>query len=217
MDLRGHVVGEPLGPVPHGQSFAATSVPDGAPVELEVLRVGDPFARVRLLSAADALRRCDGRGLVRVRQVVGPPGHGQGDDVVVVVRDRVDGPDLDTAPRPSPSAAVGLVADVLEALAVLHAVGQVHGALDGRAVRLDVSVPARPTPHLTGWGTSALLSGAARPADDVRDAGLLLDGLLGGEVPPALRDLLGALLSADPAARPDAATAATALRALDLD
>ena len=176
MDGRGLALDAPLVP---GRPVPGRL--DGAPVTAELVAGPVPTA----------LRRADGRHLVRVRQVLAA------DAGTVVVRDAVDGADLEQERVRAGGAlplesAVALVADVLDGLADLHAAGLVHGDLQPSDVRLDASLPLRPVVRVTGWGTR----GPGDPADDVRAAGRLLALLLTGDpeastgpaVPPGLLD-----------------------------
>lgn len=185
------------------------SLLDGSAVSVELLEATGPELAARATALRAHWRRADGRHLVRVRDVVVL------DDLVAVVRDAVDGPDLEqervrAGGTLAPAAAAAVVADVLDALADLHAAGLVHGDVAAAAVRVDVSVPLRPAVRLTGWGSVALLGLPCSPADDVRAAGRLLRSLLTGSpegaldpaTAPALDPVLRALhLAEQPADR----------------
>lgn len=190
-ELEGLIVSTPYADVHRG-----TRRYDGARVRVELLRADAPAVAVRLAAASESLRRADGRHLVRVRQVL--------DEPLGLVRDDVPAEALDRADP------VRVVADALDALAVLHAFGLAHGALTAQDLLLDASVPLRPVVRLTGWGLVALHSAAPPdPADDVRDAARLLEQLAGALPPEA-----AAMLADDPAARPTAAQARDVLRQL---
>lgn len=196
MELSGFALEGPSTPTPYADVIRGTRLQDGAAVRVELLRTTDPAVGARLAAASERLRRADGRHLVRVRQVLADP--------PALVREDVPGR------PPDPADPVRVVADVLDALADLHALGLAHGALTAQDVLLDSSVPLRPVVRLTGWGVAALLSPAPPdPAEDVRAAGRLLEQLAGG-LPPAA----AALVAVDPGARPTAAQARDLLRQL---
>lgn len=206
MELPGLELSGPTTSTPYAEVRTGRRLADGAAVRVERLRTAGADVRERLLAAAGPLRRADGRHLVRVREVVVADG-------LALLRDDVPGEAV-SGPL-APDRAAEVVADVLDALAGLHHLGLVHGALDRRDVLLDTSVPLRSTVRLTGWGIAGLLSPVPPPAsDDVAAAGRLLVQLVDGPLPPALAELAGRLSAPDPAARPSAADARDALRRL---
>ena len=201
MELPGFLLDSAVTTTAYADVVTGTRLADGARVRVEVLRTTDPAVRDRLRAGESALRSADGRHLARVRQVVVDP-------ALALVREDVRGEVL-SAGAADPVAAV---ADVLDALAGLHAAGLVHGALTAGDVVLDTSVPLRRTVRLTGWGTAALVEPVPPVAAvDVRAAGRLLSDLLGPAVPPAVAPVLGQLLGDAP---PSAAEARDALRRL---
>ena len=206
MELPGLELSGPATSTPYAEVRTGRRLADGAAVRVERLRATDADVRERLLASADPLRRADGRHLVRVRDVVVADG-------LAVVRDDVPG---EPVAGPLPVArAVGVVADVLDALAALHALGLVHGALDRRDVLLDASVPLRTTVRLTGWGIAGVLSPVPpAPAEDVAAAGRLLVELAGEGLPPSAAEVVDRMRAADPAQRPSAGEARDALRRL---
>lgn len=196
MELPGYDLGGRIASTPYAEVHRATRTDDGTPVRVELLRATGPAVAERLAGAAQALRQADGRHLVRVRQVLDAP--------LALVRDDVPAEPWDGADP------LRVVAEALDALARLHALGLVHGALTAQDLLLDTSVPLRPVVRVTGWGLAALSSPVPPdPADDVRDAGLLLEQLAGSLPPQA-----AAMTAADPAARPTAAQARDVLRQL---
>ena len=143
---------------------------DDAPVRVEVLRSDTPVVRDRLRAAEPLLRRADARHLARVRQVLGAP--------PALVREDVPGRPPDRLP---PERAAAVVADVLDALAVLHELGLTHGSLGAADVLLDEGVPLRPVVRLTGWGLAALVEPVPPTAEDDVRAAVRLLGELGGD------------------------------------
>jgi hypothetical protein len=145
------------------------------------------------------------------------------DGRIAHVEAQADGPLLSSATVMPQASALLVAADVADALAVLHAVGQTHGGLVPDAIVLDVS--GRPV--VMGAGLAAA---KATADDDLRALGAILYLLLTGREPaeppaspmtfapdiaPALNGIVLALLSRD-ARRPPppAAAAAERLRAM---
>jgi len=81
---------------------------------------------------------------------------------------------LDRA-KPKLAESAALAADVLEAIAAMHAAGQAHGGLDARAVRVRPDGSVR----VAGWAANALFPGGlhqdVRKADVRAAAGLVAD------------------------------------------
>jgi len=145
---------------------------------------------------------------------------------VAYVEAQADGPLLGGVLMPQASALL-VGADIADALAALHGVGQTHGDLISDAVVLDAS--GRPVVMGAGLAAAkATADGTAAPvaSDDMRALGAILYTLVAGREPaqppaspmtfapdisPALNGLILALLSSD-ARRPPPPAAATAGR-----
>ena len=148
------------------------------------------------------------------------------DGKIAYVEAQADGPLLGGVLMPQASALL-VGADIADALAALHGVGQTHGDLIPDAVVLDAS--GRPVVMGAGLATAkAAADGAAAPiaSADMRALGAILYTLVAGREPaqppaspmtfapdisPALNGLILALLS-DDARRPPPPAAATADR-----
>ncbi len=153
------------------------------------------------------------------------------DGKIAHVEAQADGPLLSSAVLMPQASALLVAADIADALAALHGVGQTHGGLVPDAVVLDTS--GRPVVMGAGLAAAkAVADETAAPtaSDDMRALGAILYLLVAGREPaqppaspmtfapdisPALNGLILALLS-DDARRPPPPAAATAdrLRAL---
>ncbi len=175
-------------------------------VAVACLVAGDKVGAVELLLRTfQALRHAS---LAPVLDVVS-----LGDGTVFQVEAQADGPLLDSAVMMPQASVLLVVADIADALGVLHASGQTHGGLVDSAVVLDAS--GRPVVMGVGLGVAhALVSGLPTPtvSDDMRALGAILYRLVTGHEPsqpatapaslsaaiaPALNGLILALLSDD--------------------
>lgn len=190
-----------------------------------LVRAVRPGSRVR----AAALRaRADRLAAVRHRGVVDVLGNVVVADHVAVAQRELAGPDLATVlrgrPRWDAGEVRGVVVDLADALAALHADGLVHGDVapanvvlgpDGRVVLVDLLHGADPDELGTpGWVAPERASGATAAADVWSVAALGLELL--GRCPDAatgLRAQLERALADDARQRPGAATLAAAVRA----
>jgi|GEM_PF-2268441 len=192
-------------------------------VAVACLAAGDKVGAVELLLRTfQALRHAS---LAPVLDVVS-----LGDGTVFQVEAQADGPLLDSAVMMPQASVLLVVADIADALGVLHASGQTHGGLVTSAVVLDAS--GRPVVMGVGLGVAhALVSGLPTPtvSDDMRALGAILYRLVTGheparppaspaslapEVAPALNGLILALLSDDARRPPPAVLVAERLRAM---
>ncbi len=192
-------------------------------VAVACLVAGDKVGAVELLLRTfQALRHAS---LAPVLDVVS-----LGDGTVFQVEAQADGPLLDSAVMMPQASVLLVVADIADALGVLHASGQTHGGLVDSAVVLDAS--GRPVVMGVGLGVAhALVSGLPTPtvSDDMRALGAILYRLVTGhepaqppaspaslapEVAPALNGLILALLSDDARQPPPAVLVAERLRAM---
>ncbi len=206
----------------------------GVKRELAVDQVADHRVAVARVKAGDRIDAVDRhlRAVQAVRHACLAPvlDVALDDGRAVHVEAQADGPLLGAALL-SQSSALLVAADIADALAALHAVGQVHGGLAADAVVLDAT--GRPVVMGAGLaGARALAEGnaVATASDDLRALGAILYALLTGRAPavppaapmtlaaeiaPALNGLALALLSDDPRRPPPpAAAAAERLRAL---
>ncbi len=149
------------------------------------------------------------------------------DGKIAHVEAQADGPLLSSAVLMPQASALLVAADIADALAALHGVGQTHGGLVPDAVVLDAS--GRPVVMGAGLAAAkAAADGAVAPvaSDDMRALGAILYLLVAGREPaqppaspmtfapgisPALNGLILALLS-DDIRRPPPPAAATADR-----
>ncbi len=199
----------PVAPLPTlGRVQRELAVDEVADHRVAVARLaaGDKVGAVELLLRTfQALRHAS---LAPVLDVVS-----LGDGTVVQVEAQADGPLLDSAVMMPQASVLLVVADIADALGVLHASGQTHGGLVDSAVVLDAS--GRPVVMGVGLGVAhALISGLPTPtvSDDMRALGAILYRLVTGhepaqplaspaslapEVAPALNGLILALLSDD--------------------
>jgi serine/threonine protein kinase len=149
------------------------------------------------------------------------------DGKIAHVEAQADGPLLSGSVLMPQASALLVAADIADALAALHSVGQAHGGLVPDAVVLDTS--GRPVVLGAGLAAAkAIADGASAPvaSDDMRALGAILYLLVAGREPaqppaspmtfapgisPALNGLILALLS-DDARRPPPPAVATANR-----
>ncbi|MGI9186256.1 MAG: hypothetical protein ACR2J9_01850 [Gaiellales bacterium] len=204
----------------------------GVKRELAVDQVADHRVAVAKLKAGDRVDAVDRhlRAIQAVRQSSLAPVLDVAllaDGKVAHVEAQADGPLLSGAVMMPQASALLVAADIADALAALHAVGQTHGGLVPDAVVLDAS--GRPV--VMGGGLAAARAtadGVPAPvaSDDMRALGAILYLLVAGREPaqppaspmtfapdisPALNGLILALLS-DDARRPPPPAAATADR-----
>jgi Protein kinase domain len=188
-----------------GELWAARGRATGRQVVLRCLSVDDdPASHDRVRRAAARLVGVQHPHLVRLRGVLSV------ESAVVLVHDHVPGVSLDrliAEHRPlAASEVVTLLVPLAQALAAVHACGQVHGRVSPSSVLLGDDG----RPMLADTGVAALIDGGDRPTsqgDDVRDLALTGQAALGlaADAGP-----LGAVLSAaanGAAARPPTAAA----------
>ena len=203
----------------------------GVKRELAIDQVADHRVAVARVKAGDRVDAVDRhlRGVQAVRHSCLAPVLDvtlAEDRRVVHVEAQADGPLL-AAAMLSQTSSLLVAADIADALAALHAAGQVHGGLAADAVVLDAT--GRPVVMGAGLaGARAIADGALpdAPAGDMRALGAILYLLVTGGapasppvapltlvagIPPALNGLMLALLSDDPR-RPPPPAAATADR-----
>jgi eukaryotic-like serine/threonine-protein kinase len=122
---------------------------------------------------------------------------------------------------PVPAAAAALIgAQIASGLAAVHAARIVHGALAPDVILVG-DTGTGPVAALDGLGGPPVVPGSAGPADDVHALGAALREAVaggragapgaGGRLPGPLAPVLRQLTADDPAARPSAAQASTAL------
>ncbi|WP_306746525.1 serine/threonine protein kinase [Saccharothrix yanglingensis] len=123
VDVPGYRLAERIGAGATGEVFRATRIADGVEVAVKVLRGRDGDDLRRVHREARRAADVDHPGVVRVHEV-------GGGTAAWLVMDLVPGPDLqrlldEDGPLP-PARAAGLVADIADAVAAVHAAGVVH-------------------------------------------------------------------------------------------
>lgn len=204
----------------------------GVKRELAVDQVADHRVAVAKLKAGDRVDAVDRQ--LRAVQAVRHPSLAPVLDVALLadgklahIEAQADGPLLSGNVLMPQASALLVAADIADALAALHGIGQAHGGLVPDAVVLDAS--GRPVVMGAGLAAAkAIADDAAAPtaSDDLRALGAILYLLVAGREPaqppaspmtfapgvsPALNGLVLALLS-DDARRPPPPAAATADR-----
>ncbi|MDX1561757.1 MAG: protein kinase family protein [Gammaproteobacteria bacterium] len=215
----------------HGDRVWLATAPDGTDC---VIKSG-PKACID--TEYELLRRLDHPRIVAVRERIEPqriePQRIEADTIEFpadrgyVVLDYVGGGDLVSLAGLEPSAWIGQLADLVDALGYLHALGFVHRDVKARNVLCDRDDRAKlidfgsAVPIGSGWqrgGTTAAAVPAARgagpvtPADDVYALAVLVFEMLHGRPPAAsigagaramAEPLAMAGATAEPSARPD--------------
>jgi serine/threonine protein kinase len=141
VEVPGYRLAEPLGAGATGVVYAASRLTDGQPVAIKVVHpeLVDPQYRDRLRREARLAAAVVHPGAVRVHEV-----GGEGDRAWLVM-DRLSGPDLqrllDDHGPVTPGRAVELLAQVADAVDVLHRAGVIHRDLKPANIILDGGRP----------------------------------------------------------------------------
>jgi serine/threonine protein kinase len=165
----GYLLDRPIGSGATGRVYRGRRRADGALVAVKVLRedlARDPDTVVRFLRQRTVLRALHHPHLVRVHDLVAEG------ELLAVVMDLVEGDDLRRLPgRESlgTAAVLGLLGQVAEALAAVHAAGVVHRDIKPENVLVQWR-DGRPHALLTDFG---LAGAAAGPTDLTRMSQLL--------------------------------------------
>jgi serine/threonine protein kinase len=132
----------------------------GDAVAVKILRPelsADQGMVARFLQESHILVGLDHPNIVRVRDLVAESGR------LAIVMDLVEGPDLRTELKRRgtlpPAEAAALTAGVLRGLSAIHAAGVVHRDIKPENVLLDTTTSPTPTPKITDFGVSKLVSG----------------------------------------------------------